>query len=118
MQSAAILWHVNQLNPNPIALGAVGLARVFPVLAFSLVAGVAADSYNRRRLMFVTQAVLARELGLPTEELLRDNDNSLLFCYRQLIQNGRVEYEARQAAWAKRWEWPDATHAAWMTGSK
>jgi len=59
MQSAAILWHVNQLSPHPIALGAVGLARVFPVLVFSLVAGVAADSYNRRRLMFVTQAGLA-----------------------------------------------------------
>ena len=59
MQNAAILWHVNQLSPQPIALGAVGLARVFPVLIFSLVAGVAADTYNRRRLMFVTQAGLA-----------------------------------------------------------
>ncbi|MEW6363974.1 MAG: hypothetical protein AB1714_04980 [Acidobacteriota bacterium] len=64
------------------------------------------------------QAVLARELGLPTEELLRDNDNSLLFCYRQLIESGRTEYDARQAAWAKRWGWPDATHAPWMAESK
>ena len=59
MQSAAILWHVNQLNPQPIALGAVGLARVLPVIIFSLMAGVAADTFNRRRLLFVTQALLA-----------------------------------------------------------
>ena len=69
MQSAAILWHVNQLNPQPIALGAVGLARVLPVIIFSLMAGVAADTFNRRRLMFLTQsslAVLSAALGLLT----------------------------------------------------
>jgi MFS family permease len=59
MQSAAILWHVNQLSPEPIALGAVGLARFVPFLLFSLAAGVAADVWNRRRLVFVTQSILA-----------------------------------------------------------
>jgi len=59
MQSAAILWHVNQINPEPIALGAVGLARILPFLVFSLVAGVAADAWNRRRILFVTQSTLA-----------------------------------------------------------
>jgi MFS family permease len=59
MQTAAILWHVNQLNPQPIALGAVGLARIFPFLLFSLLAGVAADVWNRRRLLFITQSALA-----------------------------------------------------------
>jgi MFS family permease len=69
MQSAAILWHVNQISPHPIALGAVGLARVFPILLFSLLAGVAADTYNRRRLLFLTQgglALLSALLGLLT----------------------------------------------------
>ncbi len=69
MQTAAILWHVNQLNPQPIALGAVGLARILPFLLFSLVAGVAADVWNRRRLMLLTQsglALLALFLGWKT----------------------------------------------------
>jgi MFS family permease len=59
MQTAAILWHVNQLNPQPIALGGVGLARILPFLLFSLVAGVAADVWNRRRILFITQSALA-----------------------------------------------------------
>jgi MFS family permease len=59
MQTAAILWHVNQLSPEPIALGGVGLARILPFLFFSLVAGVAADVWNRRKLVFLTQSGLA-----------------------------------------------------------
>lgn len=59
MQAAAILWHVNQLNPQPIALAGVGAARILPVLLFSLPAGAIVDVFNRRRLMFVTQSLLA-----------------------------------------------------------
>jgi MFS family permease len=71
MQMTAILWHVNTLNPQPIALGAVGLARIVPVILFSLAAGVAADSWNRRRVLLVTQtalALLALLLSLATFE--------------------------------------------------
>jgi MFS family permease len=69
MQAAAVLWHIHEINPEPIALGAVGLANILPILAFSLVAGVAADAVNRRRLMFFTQtslALLAALLGWLT----------------------------------------------------
>ena len=62
MQSAAILWHVSLLVPDnrrAIALGMVGLVRVLPVVFFSLLSGVAADVYNRRKLMLVTQSVMA-----------------------------------------------------------
>jgi MFS family permease len=62
MQSAAILWHVSLLVPEnrrALALGLVGLVRVIPVVFFSLVSGVAADVYDRRKLMLVTQAVMA-----------------------------------------------------------
>jgi len=58
MQFAAILWHVNELTGQPIALGGVGLARLIPVVVFSLVAGALADVVNRRRLMLVTQTLL------------------------------------------------------------
>jgi len=58
-------------------------------------------------------AVLARELGLPTEEILRDNDQSLLFCYRMLVEAGSREYVTWQEGWARRWNWRDATHPDW-----
>ena len=62
MQTAALLWHVSLLVPadqRAIALGMVGLVRVVPVVVFSLLSGVAADVYDRRKLMLVTQSVMA-----------------------------------------------------------
>lgn len=70
MQIWALFWHVNQLNENPIALGGIGLARILPVIVFSLVGGALADSYNRRNVLFFTQssaALLALTLGLLTQ---------------------------------------------------
>jgi len=62
MQSAALLWHVSLLVPDDtraLALGMVGLVRILPVIFFSLVSGVAADVYDRRKLMLLTQSVMA-----------------------------------------------------------
>jgi MFS family permease len=62
MQSAAILWHVSLLVPDnrrALALGMVGLVRVGPVIGFSLLSGVAADVYDRRKLMLLTQTLMA-----------------------------------------------------------
>jgi len=62
MQSAAVLWHVSVLVPaerRAIALGLVGLVRIVPVILFSLISGVAADAFDRRKLMLVTQTIMA-----------------------------------------------------------
>jgi MFS family permease len=70
MQLWALFWHINQLNKNPIALGGIGLARIFPVIIFSLIGGALADSVDRRKVMFTTQsiaALLALALGLLTQ---------------------------------------------------
>ena len=67
MQAAAMLWHVSLLVPDDrraLALGFVGLARIGPILLFSLVSGVAADALNRRTLMLVTQATMAVLAGV------------------------------------------------------
>jgi MFS family permease len=72
MQSAAILWHVSLLVPEDrraLALGLVGLVRVVPVVIFSLLSGVAADVYDRRKLMLLTQTLataLAAALAILT----------------------------------------------------
>jgi MFS family permease len=58
MQQAALLWHVSLLvspERKGLALGMVGLVRVVPIVAFSLLSGVAADVFDRRPLMLVTQ---------------------------------------------------------------
>jgi MFS family permease len=62
MQMAAVLWHVSLLVPpnrKGLALGLVGLVRVLPIVCFSLVSGVVADVYDRRRIMLVTQSAMA-----------------------------------------------------------
>jgi MFS family permease len=62
MQSAAILWQVSLLAApahRGVALGMVGLVRILPIIAFSLVSGVVADALDRRRLMLVTQTGMA-----------------------------------------------------------
>src|SRR3972149_7398253 len=55
MQVWALLWHIRELTDQPIALGGIGLARILPILAFSLVGGALADAVNRRRGLFITQ---------------------------------------------------------------
>jgi MFS family permease len=57
MQNAGLLWHVSLLVPNNkgLALGLVGLVRVVPIAMFSMVSGVLADAWDRRKLMLCTQ---------------------------------------------------------------
>lgn len=59
MQIWALLWHVRILTDQPIALGGIGLARILPIILFSLIGGAVADSANRRIVLFVTQSVMA-----------------------------------------------------------
>ncbi len=61
METAAILWQVALLAPagrKGLALGMVGLVRVVPIVVFSMLSGVAADAFDRRRMMLVTQSVM------------------------------------------------------------
>jgi len=70
MQNAALLWHVSLLVPpdrKGLALGLVGLVRVVPIIVFSMISGVVADAWNRRRLMLFTQVaatLVAAALGI------------------------------------------------------
>src|SRR5438876_5017704 len=59
MQNAALLWHVSLLvaaGKKGLALALVGLVKVAPIICFSMISGVAADAWDRRRLMLMTQA--------------------------------------------------------------
>jgi len=67
MQAAAILWHVSLLadpSRKGLALGLVGAAQVVPIIAFAMLSGVVADALDRRKVMLVTQSVLALFAGV------------------------------------------------------
>jgi MFS family permease len=69
MQSVAQGWLVLQLTNSAFWLGLVGFASSLPSLIFSLMGGVLADRFNRRKLLFVTQTIMmasALTLGLLT----------------------------------------------------
>lgn len=57
MQNVAINWQIYQRTSSAVVLGLVGLVRVIPIVTFSLIGGVVADTYSRRRVMMITQSV-------------------------------------------------------------
>jgi hypothetical protein len=63
------------------------------------------------------EAVMARELGLPSAKIGRDNDNQLVYCYvrlRDLLPAAeRDALAAAQARWAAKWGWRDDRTPAW-----
>ncbi len=69
MQNVAINWQTYEITGSALALGGLGLARLIPIIFFSLAGGVVADTRNRRKVMLVTQSVMmstAFVLGLVT----------------------------------------------------
>ncbi len=59
VQSAALAYHIYLLTGSSYAVGLLGLVRVVPLLTFTLFGGVLADQADRRRVMLVTQTVMA-----------------------------------------------------------
>ncbi|MCG8555243.1 MAG: MFS transporter [Proteobacteria bacterium] len=57
--STQVNWHVYELSGSAFQLGLVGLVQFLPALLLSPVGGVVADSYERRRIAQMSQAVLA-----------------------------------------------------------
>src|SRR5215213_3342243 len=58
MQLVTVNWHVYELTHSAAALGLVGLVRVLPIIVCSLVGGVVADAFDRKRLILATQTVM------------------------------------------------------------
>ncbi|MFW6139762.1 MAG: hypothetical protein ACOC5S_00220 [Acidobacteriota bacterium] len=63
------------------------------------------------------QAVMARELGLPTLEIYRDNDNQIVFCFRmlkdKLTEKEWKEFELIYKEWIKKWGWEGPESPEW-----
>src|SRR5215467_14853074 len=59
MQVVAVAWQVYLLTHSAVALGIIGLLQAIPRLLLSLVGGVFADRFDRRRLLLVIEAAMA-----------------------------------------------------------
>lgn len=52
-----ILWHVHEISGSAFHLGLVGLVQFLPALGLSLVGGAVADSYERRKIAILAEAI-------------------------------------------------------------
>jgi MFS family permease len=59
MQVVAVPYQIWQLTHSSLALGFIGLCRVLPVAVLALGGGVIADALDRRRLMMLSQTLMA-----------------------------------------------------------
>ncbi len=63
------------------------------------------------------EAVMAKELGVPTQEILRDNDLQIVFCFQRLREKlnreERKKFNALYLDWIKRWNWTDPEIPDW-----
>src|ERR1700742_3612160 len=57
MQKTAVSWVIYSLTHSKFMLGVTLFATMFPSFLFSFVGGVAADRYNRYKLLLLTQIV-------------------------------------------------------------
>src|SRR5664279_4988836 len=58
MQAVAVGWQVFEITNRPLDLGFVGLAQFWPTVVLFLVAGHAADRFNRRNIVGFCYAAL------------------------------------------------------------
>ncbi len=55
MQDIAINWQLYQLTKSPLSLGILGLAKFIPILIFSMISGIAADVFSRKKIILLVQ---------------------------------------------------------------
>src|SRR5437588_12968818 len=59
MQVVAVAWQVYLLTHSAVALGIIGLLQAIPRLLLSLVGGVFADRFDRRKLLLLVVVAMA-----------------------------------------------------------
>ena len=99
MQVVAVAWQVLLLTHSPIALGLIGLVQAIPRLIFSLVGGIFADTFDRRKLLIIIEMTLAATSTILALCTIFHVIN-LLIIYAVVLISASVsafEFPARQA---------------------
>lgn len=55
MQNVVIHWQIYILTKSPLALGMIGFSKLIPLFLFSLFGGIAADKFDRQRILVYSQ---------------------------------------------------------------
>ena len=71
-------WQIYLLTHSALSLGIIGLCRFLPAILFSLPAGIAADTLDRRKVMIVSQSIQLFIALLFTIVTLMGNTNPLI----------------------------------------
>ncbi len=68
------------------------------------------------------EAILAKELGLPNDEVRRDNDLQIVFCYQrlktELSSEEWEEFNNIYLRWIKKWKWENPEKPEWKKREK
>jgi len=99
VQRVAVAWQIYELTHSPVALGLVALFRALPILSFGVLSGVVADAVDRRRLMVVTQSLMAlSSAGLAALSLTHHASASAIYALTFLHGCGQAfDSPARQS---------------------
>jgi MFS family permease len=92
MDQVALNWLVYDLTGSAFSLGLLNLCRLVPILLFTLIGGVVADRFERRRMLFVTQTVamvLAFALAILVSTGMIYQDTQLGFLMVLVVAVGR-----------------------------
>ncbi|MCB5188933.1 MFS transporter [Methylobacillus caricis] len=84
IMAVVVGWHIYQLTHDPLSLGLIGLAEVFPYFCTALFAGHAVDHYSRRMFGVMASVVLtfnALILAAIGAGLVLPDSESSLFIY-------------------------------------
>ena len=110
MQRTAIDWHVFsllagiersvtifgrtiELDGQALGLGSLGLMRVLPVLLLALIGGIAADTYDRRKIMMGTELIAITSAAILTFLTLTNNISIPLLYLFTAITTGIAAFQ-------------------------
>lgn len=83
----AIPYQIHQLTQSPFLVGLLGAVQLIPVLLFSLIGGLLADSINRQRLLWLAELIMAMGvIGLVLNTLQSVPNLTLIFTLAFVIQ--------------------------------
>lgn len=99
MRVVALSWQVYLISHDALQLGILGLSQALALMLFSLVAGVAADAMDRRRLLVIVQSIMAcGSLVLAITTALGAVSLPLIYVVAFLMSaTSSFDYPARQA---------------------
>jgi MFS family permease len=58
MQNTVLAWQIYEITHNKLALGLIGLSEALPFILTTFVSGIAADRFNRKRILLVFTVLL------------------------------------------------------------